>query len=73
MLFFVYVFLVFFFECKVKVLVVQSYLTLCDPIDCSKPGSSVYGILQARVLEWIAIWLNQQCVKICLPRILFDT
>ena len=29
--------------------------TLCDPMDCSLPGSSVYGILQARILEWIAI------------------
>ena len=29
--------------------------TLCDPIDCSLPGSSVHGIFQARVLEWIAI------------------
>ena len=31
----------------------QSYLTLCDPMDCSPPGSSVRGILQARILEWI--------------------
>ena len=31
--------------------VAQSRLTLCDPIDCSLPGSSVHGILQARVLE----------------------
>ena len=40
-------------------------LTLCDPMDCSSPGSSVHGILQARILEWVAIssskgslWLN---------------
>ena len=33
----------------------QSYLTLCDPMDCSLPGSSVHGIFQARVLEWGAI------------------
>ena len=33
----------------------QSCLTLCDPIDGSPPGSSVHGILQARVLEWVAI------------------
>ena len=33
----------------------QSYLTLCDPMDCSLPGSSVHGILQAIVLKWIAI------------------
>ena len=30
-------------------------LTLCDPMDCSPPGSSVHGILQARMLEWVAI------------------
>ena len=35
--------------------VTQSCLTLCDPMDCSLPGSSVHGIFQARVLEWIAI------------------
>ena len=35
--------------------VAQSCLTLCDPMDCSPPGSSVYGIFQARILEWIAI------------------
>ena len=40
---------------KVKVLVVYSCLTLCDPIDCGLPGSSVHGILQARVLEWVVI------------------
>ena len=33
----------------------QSCLTLCDPMDCSLPGSSVHGILQARILEWGAI------------------
>ena len=37
------------------VLVTQSYLILCDPMDCSPPGSSVRGILQARILEQIAI------------------
>ena len=33
----------------------QSCLTLCDPTDCSPPGSSVHGILQARIVEWAAI------------------
>ena len=33
----------------------QSCLTLCDPMDCSPPGFSVHGILQARILEWVAI------------------
>ena len=40
---------------KHVVLVIQSYLTLCDPMDCSPPGSSVHRILQARILEWVAI------------------
>ena len=40
---------------KVKVLVAQSCPTLCDPMDCSLPGSSVPGILQARILEGVAI------------------
>ena len=35
--------------------VAQSCPTLCDPVDCSLPGSSVHGIFQARVLEWGAI------------------
>jgi len=34
---------------------IQSCPTLCDPTDCSPPGSSVHGILQARILEWVAI------------------
>ena len=33
----------------------QSCLTLCDPMDCGPPGSSVHGILQARILEWVAM------------------
>ena len=36
-------------------LVAKSYPTLCDPMDCSLPGSSVHGASQARILEWIAI------------------
>ena len=36
-------------------LVAQSCPTLCDPVDCSPMGSSVHGILQARILEWVAI------------------
>ena len=37
------------------VLVIQSCLTFCNPVDCSPPGSSVHGILQARILEWVVI------------------
>ena len=33
----------------------QPCLTLCNPMDCSPPGSSVHGILQARILEWVAM------------------
>ena len=35
--------------------VAQSCPTLCNPMDCSPPGSSIHGILQARILEWVAI------------------
>jgi len=37
------------------VLVSQSCPTLCDPMDCSLPGSSVHGLFQARIPEWVAI------------------
>ena len=40
---------------KVKVLVVQSHRTLRDSMDCNPPGTSVLGILQARILEWVAV------------------
>ena len=36
-------------------LVAQTCPTLCNPMDCSLPGSSVQGVLQARILEWVAI------------------
>ena len=42
-------------EMKVKVLVAQSCLTLCNPMDCSPPGSSVHRIFHARMLEWVAM------------------
>ena len=41
---------------------IQSCPTLCDPIDSSPPGSLVPGILQARMLEWVASFLLQ-CMK----------
>ena len=41
----------------------QSCLTLCDPMDCSLPGSSVHGIFQARVLEWGAIAFSDATVR----------
>ena len=42
------------------VLVTQLCPTLCDPVDCSLPGSSVHGIFQARVLEWGAISFSKR-------------
>ena len=39
--------------------VAQSRPTLSDPMDCSLPGSSVHGIFQARVLEWVAIAFSE--------------
>ena len=41
------------------VLVAQSYLTLCDPMGCSPPGSSFHGILQTRILGWAVTFLLQ--------------
>ena len=37
----------------------QSCLTLCDPMDCSQPDSSVFRIHQVRILEWVAIWYTR--------------
>ena len=50
-------------DMKVKVLVTQSYPTFCDPMDCSLPGSSVHGILQARILEWGAISYSRESFR----------
>ena len=49
-------------EKKVKPL---SRVQLCDPMDCSLPGSSVYGIFQARILEWVAISFSILMFKSC--------
>ena len=38
----------------------QSCLTLCDPIDCSPPGSSLHRVLQARILEWVAMPFSRE-------------
>ena len=46
--------------------VTQLFPTLCDPMDCSLPGSSVHGILQARILEWVAIsFILRESSKFC--------
>ena len=36
-------------------MIAQACPTLCDPMNCSLPGSSIHGILQARILEWVAL------------------
>ena len=41
----------------------QSHLTLCDPMDCSPPGSSVQGILQARILERVAMPSSRESTR----------
>ena len=46
---------VFFSWCAVCVLSRFRHVRLCDPMDCSPPGSSVCGILQARILEWVSM------------------
>ena len=49
----------------VKSEVVQSCPTLCDPVDSSLPGSSVHGIFQARILEWVAITFSREiCMQL---------
>ena len=64
---------VMFLKWEVKVLVAQSSPALWDPMDCSLPGFSVHGILQARILEWVAIpfsrgssqprdWIQVSCI-----------
>ena len=49
----------------------QSCLSLCSPVDCSQPGSSVHGIFQVRILEWGAIPFSKGSSKprdqICIP------
>ena len=46
--------ILFFFDCA------QSYPTLCDTMDCSPPGPCVHGILQARILEWVALSFSRE-------------
>ena len=46
----------------------QSCLTLCNPIDGSPSGSSIPGILQARILEWVAISFSNACINAKLLR-----
>ena len=48
---------------RVAVLVTQSCPILCNPMDCSLPGSSVHEILQARILEWEAIPFSRESAQ----------
>ena len=54
-----------FFPMKVKVLVIQSCPTLCYPMDCNPPNSSVHENFQARILEWVAIPLSRGYIYVC--------
>ena len=50
--------------------VAQSFLTLCDPMDCCPPDSSVHGIIQARILEWVAISYSRGSSQ---PRVILNS
>ena len=64
-----------FIDIDIDIEVTQSCPTLCDPMDCSLPGSSIHEIFQATVLEWVAIsfsnWttnsVTQSCQTVCDP------
>ena len=51
---------VVYYLVQVKMLVTQSCPTFCNPMDCSPPGFSVHGILQAKILEWVAISFSRE-------------
>ena len=53
------------FHIEVCAELLQSYPALCYPMDCSPPGSSVHGIVQVRILEWVAISFSRRS---CRPR-----
>ena len=52
---------------RMLVLITQSRLTLCSPMDCSLSGSSVHGILQARMLEWAQNSLKLMSIESVMP------
>ena len=62
-----------YMDISVKVLATQSWLTLCDTMDCSPQGSSVRGILQARRVEWGVEWSGVEWSVHCLLQGIFQT
>ena len=54
-------------------LVTQSCPTLCDLMDCSPPGSSVHGILEASILEWVAIPFSRPGIEPGSPELQADS
>ena len=58
-------FLLQFMKVKSESEVVQSCPTLSNPMDCSLPGSSIHGVFQARVLEWVAIAFSHLVCSTC--------
>ena len=56
----------FFSLCFMYAKPLQLCPTLCKPMDCSLPGSSVHGSLQARILEWVAISYSVLCIVVCI-------
>ena len=53
------IFPVVMYGCEMMLIVLSCVLTFCDSMDCSPPGSSVHGIFQSRILEWVTIFLLQ--------------
>ena len=51
-------------QVHVCMLVAQLCSTLCDPMDCNPPGSSVHEILQARILEWVVISFSRESSRL---------
>ena len=56
-----------------KVLVTQSCLNLCNPMDCRLPGSSVHGIFQAKILDWVAIPFSKGSSQRASPALQVDS
>ena len=58
---------------KIEVLVAQLCLTLCDAMDCSPPHSSVHGILQARIPEWVPVLFSREFSQFGSPELQTDS